>query len=205
MSYKRYKKTPVMRGNSKLGTLPNVSLLPIETCPLNKYCRDACYAVKFTKVYPSVKKAWSDNTNLARNDMEAFFDGIREALDGLKPEFFRLHVSGDFFSQEYFNAWCQLASEYPDTKFLAFTKALGFVRGSIPDNLEIVLSVFPGMRIPSRLDGFPIAAAGQVGDYTESKHVERIGDAMTCPGLCETCGMCWNLSKIGKDVRFSIH
>jgi hypothetical protein len=38
----------------------------------------------------------------------------------------RLHESGDFFSQEYFDAWINVARYRPNTLFYAYTKALPF-------------------------------------------------------------------------------
>jgi len=210
MSYRRYKDTPVMNGNKKLGSIPNVSLLPIDTCINNSFCKDDCYAVKFVKLYTSVRNMWSENTDLAKKNPEAFFNGIRKALIGLTPEFFRIHVSGDFFSQDYFDMWCDLARDFPATNFLAFTKAYKFMhknRQSLPENLEIVLSIFPGLDLPLSLLHYPVAAAGTVGQYEQSHRVtpERISDAVHCPGNCSTCSVCWSLAKKNLDVRFSIH
>ena len=46
-------------------------------------------------------------------------------LDSLSPfaGYVRLHVSGDFFSQDYFDAWVEVARHRPRTLFYAYTKA----------------------------------------------------------------------------------
>ena len=49
-------------GNSKLGTLPSISVTPIVTC--NKKapcCNDGCYALNGNFAFPSVKKAYKKN------------------------------------------------------------------------------------------------------------------------------------------------
>jgi hypothetical protein len=55
----------------------------------------------------------------------------------------RIHASGDFFVQSYFDAWIQIAEMYPDLIFYAYTKSLKFwVRrmDSIPANFKLTAS-----------------------------------------------------------------
>jgi hypothetical protein len=56
----------------------------------------------------------------------------------------RIHVSGDFFSQLYFDAWMEVARRRPHTRFYAYTKALPFwVRrlGQLPSNVSLTASL----------------------------------------------------------------
>lgn len=60
-----------------------------------------------------------------------------------KAEKVRVHVSGDFYIQEYFDAWLQIAKDNPDTVFYAYTKSLKFWiarLSTIPDNLRLTAS-----------------------------------------------------------------
>jgi hypothetical protein len=55
----------------------------------------------------------------------------------------RIHASGDFFSQAYFDMWLDVARKHPDVNFWAFTKSLGFWLNridEIPDNLILTAS-----------------------------------------------------------------
>jgi hypothetical protein len=55
----------------------------------------------------------------------------------------RVHVAGDFFSQDYFDAWMKTARHYPDLKFYAYTKSLPFWvarLGKLPSNFTFVAS-----------------------------------------------------------------
>ena len=55
----------------------------------------------------------------------------------------RVHSSGDFFSQWYFDMWMDIARENPDVKFWAFTKSIRFWvnrLGTIPDNFTLQAS-----------------------------------------------------------------
>jgi hypothetical protein len=52
----------------------------------------------------------------------------------------RIHSSGDFFSQAYFDAWIIVARQFPERTFYAYTKAIPFwVKrlGNIPNNLKL--------------------------------------------------------------------
>ena len=52
----------------------------------------------------------------------------------------RLHDSGDFYSQEYLNAWATIAATFPDVIFYAYTKSLHLDMTAIPSNLRITRS-----------------------------------------------------------------
>ena len=55
----------------------------------------------------------------------------------------RVHVGGDFFSQQYFDAWLEVARRMPDKHFYAYTKSLNFwVKRlfEIPSNFELTAS-----------------------------------------------------------------
>lgn len=52
----------IVDGNTKMKNTANISLPPIIACGKNSfYCKDQCYAKKFYRMYPEVKKAWDDN------------------------------------------------------------------------------------------------------------------------------------------------
>ena len=67
-------------------------------------------------------------------------------LDSLSPlaGVVRIHVSGDFFSQSYFDAWLEVARQRPNTRFYAYTKALPYWIKRLdvmPMNLVLTASV----------------------------------------------------------------
>lgn len=60
-----------------------------------------------------------------------------------KVERIRVHASGDFFSQAYFNAWMDAAKERPEITFYAYTKSIHFWANrflDIPDNFHLTAS-----------------------------------------------------------------
>ena len=55
----------------------------------------------------------------------------------------RIHVSGDFFNQVYFDAWLQVAKRNPNRLFYAYTKSLVFWLNrlnDIPENFVLTAS-----------------------------------------------------------------
>lgn len=59
-------------------------------------------------------------------------------------KYVRVHVSGDFYSQIYFNAWLRVATANPKVLFYAYTKSLHFwvkKLGFIPANFILTASV----------------------------------------------------------------
>ncbi len=193
---------PISKGNSKVGNIPNFSIRPVSDCTNCKTCSKTCYALKAWKQYPNVRKAWTTNS---QNAHKGNLSEVREYLEKHNPEYFRIHVAGDFFSREYWNAWLDIVTDFPSVKFLAFTKSFDSVRGSaIPSNLSLVQSAFPGMHESQFRTDQPIAFAGDAGNYAPWME-SRCKNAIECPGNCETCGACWSLAQKGLDVHFNLH
>jgi len=68
----------------------NISLPPIIGCGKNSnYCKDSCYAIKFYKMYPEVKKAWDGNLKELNSDRDFYFQSIRRYLLNKRPQYFR--------------------------------------------------------------------------------------------------------------------
>jgi hypothetical protein len=131
------------KGNQKLDkTIFCWSITPVKSCLNCKDCKDTCYAVRPYKRYPNVKTAWDRNLELAKSG--EFVDHIVDQLKRARvfkgnditysmdcsgsvvPFTVRIHVSGDFFSQEYIDNWvkiCQkLSSMQVPVKFYTYTK-----------------------------------------------------------------------------------
>lgn len=183
----------ISEGNKKMGGIPSFSLLPIVTCNPEacKACGKKCYAVKLQRIYKGVSTSWQNNTEAAKNDLE----GLKEALNGYfnranAPRLFRLHVSGDFFSREYFQMWAEVITAHPETKFLAFTKHFDNVSiDGLPENFSLIASGWKGFNIPETVAGLPVAFCRLKGEPEPENLIE-------CGGNCEACGMCWAAKKI---------
>jgi len=193
-------KTCISDGNSKLGKIPNVSLVPGKDCG-DVPCGKDCYALKAWRAYPSAKAAWSANSRTAHSNPSAYFAAVRDYLSRKAPRFFRWHVAGDFLSQSYVESVSAIARDFPAIRFLAFTKRHDLAFENVPANLAIVFSMWPGWgdEAHARSLGLPIA-------WMDNGSEPRIpANSIECPGNCESCGMCWSLKAIGRDVRFVKH
>lgn len=185
-------------GNSKFPHTPNFSNRPIYDCANCKYCAPTCYALKAYKQYPIVKKAWDKNSKAIRGENYGkLYNEISDFLIRRNPSLFRIHVAGDFINQGNLELWAMIANDFPHTKFLAFTKCFDLDFSDLPPNLQIIFSMYP-----NQPDDAPSGPRAWVQDGSEDRIPEN---AIECGGLCENCGMCWELSSIKRDVFFHIH
>lgn len=82
--------------------------------------------------------------NVSAKGQKAIVELIERGLPAArwgKPT--RAHVSGDFFSQKYFDAWMEVARRNPNRLFYAYTKALPFWVNrleTIPKNFKLTAS-----------------------------------------------------------------
>ena len=194
----------ISKGNRKLGSIMNVSTSPGKCCVKGIPCASGgCYALKAVRLYPGTRVAWGRNEDLAKQDPDSYFTQIAAEIAKTKPRLFRWHVAGDILSTDYLHGMCRIAAANPGTHFLAFTKAFDFVNRyedhkAIPANLVIIFSSWPGMT-------FLNPHHHRVAWMQDGSEVRVPKDAIECPGNCESCGMCYELDKLGRDVVFHKH
>ena len=196
----------ISKGNSKTGAIPSFSLPSGLTCS-EEACKTCythgCYAKKIERLRPIVRESYAENLMYAK-DYPEMLESYLNVFFSLPaaPRFFRLHISGDFFSTEYFEMWMRIISSHPGTRFLAFTKQERVVKpyvNQLPKNFSLVWSAWPGVDLPDfvREGKIPVA---WMQDGTETRIPE---DAVHCPGHCDQCAKCWALN--GRDTVFKKH
>jgi hypothetical protein len=149
------------QGNAKLSSAVTTFSLPAgHFCPFANECRSKanrqtgrikdgpnttfrCYAAS-EEMRPSLRRARWHNADALRS-CETKEEMAQLILDSLSPfaGYVRVHVSGDFFSQDYFDAWQECARRRPGTLFYAYTKALPFWvrrKDDIPENFVLTAS-----------------------------------------------------------------
>ena len=158
-------------GNAKLDAAIFTFSLPAgHSCPFAREClaranrqdgtirdglqsRFRCYAASMEARHPSVRRSRWRNFALLKS-CGSKREMTRLILDSLSPfvRLLRVHDSGDFFSQDYFDAWMDAAKARPETTFYAYSKALpywvrrlpqvgdGYEPGRVP-NLVLTASV----------------------------------------------------------------
>lgn len=191
----------VSRGNSKLGRIMNWSLTPGASCSVEACAtcmQDGCYAMKAYRMYPQTRKAWDDNLEFCAKNLPAFKCIMSMYITIMKPTFFRVHTAGDFFSQEYAEAWAEIARRNPKVKFLAFTKQFENIRDvEFPKNFTLMVSAWPGCEIP--VDIRETYHVAWMQDGTETRIPET---AVECSGDCSSCKSCWGTKT---DTYFHKH
>ena len=101
-----------------------------------------CYSA-VTERFPSVRaRVWA-NFDAIRGKNKYQIKFVLSCCLPPKAKLVRIHSGGDFFSQEYFDAWLMFIKSNPTVRFWAFTKSVDFwVKrlDRIPPNLELQAS-----------------------------------------------------------------
>ena len=101
---------------------------------INKSKQYKCYSASSER-FPAVRKSRWDNYEYVK------MKNIPIIPDDCKA--IRIHASGDFFSQEYFNMWINICNKNPNIEFWAYTKSINYwinQINNIPDNLVLTAS-----------------------------------------------------------------
>lgn len=185
-------------GNSKLGDLiPNYNL-PRTTCEKYKtvLCDKYCYAKRAHWNCKSVVN--SMGRNLIESKKKNFVQLINAQIILLKIQksikYIRLHSSGDFYNQEYFNKWNEIARCNPDIKFLAYTRNYDIDFSNKVDNFNIFYSTDKTtIKMNNTLKQIAIV-------YNKNEKIND--DTKICNSKCKTCKYCFNTKM---NVNFIQH
>ncbi|MFQ3675470.1 MAG: hypothetical protein SNJ64_02885 [Endomicrobiia bacterium] len=130
------------KGNKKLhGRVLTFSLPAGYTCPGANEClakadpltgkvKDGknlsfrCFSASQEAAYTSVRISRWRNFNLlkeAKHKDELIYESLKTYKN---YDYVRIHVSGDFFSEEYFVSWLNVAKAIPDKIFYFYTKSI---------------------------------------------------------------------------------
>jgi hypothetical protein len=96
----------------------------VATCPQAGACAALCYARNGTYRFPKVKAAHARNLKMVLDDLDGWKgEMMREIVKRVKKGgYVRIHDSGDFFTDEYLEAWIDIARIIPGVTFYAYTK-----------------------------------------------------------------------------------
>lgn len=116
----------------------------------------------------------------------------------------RIHVSGDFFSIEYINAWVEICSAFPQIKFWTYTRSW-IVSEMLPSlkrlkslpNMQLFASTDPSMPHPE--NDWRIAFIDSDSRAKGMKCKTKQGKTHSCL----SCGYCFNETK--GHVKILIH
>ena len=190
-------------GNKKVGEVFNFSLPSKTSCPgASVWCLKHCYAHRYEKRRPTCKAAYEHNLALTQ-DIEKF----TETMIGIVPRIlpcFRIHISGDFYSKPYIEAWKHICESFPQTQFWAYTRSWNvpelvepLVRLRDLRNVQLFASTDPTMPLPPK--GWRIAFLNN----------DARAKGLACPQQegalesCLSCGYCFRKKR--GHVVFKIH
>lgn len=192
------------------------NLPAITTCPeRSSSCEKFCYARKAERQYKQVLPCRLDNFTMSqqrsvfRQDMKTAIEKElkRKRCQG-KKVYFRIHGSGDFYSVDYYLAWCDIARDFPNVRFLAYTHSIHRLwlahfpehfemHADRPNNFIVRYSVDTDttdfQREQAHRLGLPTYEAVPVGEERE---------VLRCPGDCSKCKACYDSTA---SIWVSIH
>ena len=140
--------------NGKQAAIANTFGLPAGkaySCPgATSVCESVCYAGKLEKLFKGVKVNLLHNWDLLKDeDLQGMYTLLSEMIAEFKadcikkdaPMLFRIHWDGDFFNDDYTNAWRMVIEEQPDIQFWVYTrvKSAALILKDIP-NLSLYFS-----------------------------------------------------------------
>ena len=102
-------------------------------------CIKFCYAKKGAYLWSNVKPAFENRYQLSKtND---FVEAMNAEIRKKKPDYVRVHDSGDYYSTAYLNKWIEIAIHNPDVRFYSYTNMIDMmIKASLPDNYDIIFS-----------------------------------------------------------------
>lgn len=195
----------ISKGNSKMGSIPSVSLPAILTCRPCA-CASVCYAHKLERIRPNVAQAYQNNLQILLEDPSAYWREVEAAV--MMTRYFRFHVSGDIPNEAYFNQMVAIARRQLHCNILCFTKQYHIVNtyiekhGELPVNMHIIFSAWRGLPMDN-----PYMLPEAHVRYRDGTTTAPPG-AKECGGNCTECAKtdcgCWTLSS-KESIVFQEH
>lgn len=191
-------------GNTKVGEDVFTFSLPAKkSCPgASAWCLKRCYAWRYEQRRPACRKAYASNLALA-NAPERFAETVIGVLPRILP-CFRIHVSGDFHTVQYAEAWIRICQAFPQTLFWGYTRSWAAPELREPlerlrdqPNIQLFASVDPTMPLPPR--GWRRAYVATDSRALGISCSRQIGQH----GSCLVCGYCFR--RRWGDVVFQVH
>lgn len=109
------------------------------TCPMADGCIKFCYAKKGAYIWSNVKPAFEKRYELSKTDN--FITEMNEEIRKKKPDYVRVHDSGDYYSRAYLHKWIQVANDNPHVRFYSYTNMIKmFLNVSLPNNYDVIFS-----------------------------------------------------------------
>lgn len=184
----------ISKGNTKIGKVMNVSIMPILSCGNCSQCMLFCYDVKACIQYVNVLYARMKNLFLASVYRDRYFSEIDAAMNRRRcHKSFRWHVGGEIPDFDYFCRMVENAKRHPDFVIWTYTKMYHIVnkycdlfgRDAIPENFCIMFSEWDGTEMDNPYN-FPIFTC-KLKDGNKNHDPAFFETLWKCPGNCDIC------------------
>jgi len=109
------------------------------TCPFADKCVKFCYARKGAYIWGNVKPAFEKRYELSKTDR--FVSEMYDEIVKKRPDYVRVHDSGDYYSKAYLKKWIDIALLFPEVKFYSYTNSvLMLKKADLPSNFDVIFS-----------------------------------------------------------------
>jgi len=109
------------------------------TCPFAGDCVKFCYAQNGAYIWSNVKPEFEKRYELTKTD--DFVDKMNEEIAKKKPDYVRVHDSGDYYSRAYLDKWLDVAKQNPNVRFYSYTNSVDMLKNAaLPSNYDIIFS-----------------------------------------------------------------
>lgn len=203
----------LLAGDKPLTKLDGTQLTNINgTCSgCCSNCKKDCYAIK-TQIFRNKNiPSWADNTILATQDIETFFNEVQQFIDRSMVAAIRWHAFGEIPSYNYLLHMADIAKENPTITFYTYTKRYSWLekylteKGNFPLNLVINVSIWNNNY--NNPAGFPEFIYDDGTDETlkNIKHCPAVDKNGHETGVtCSKCKMCLKAKK-GNQIAVYAH
>jgi len=109
------------------------------TCPFADACVKFCYAKKGAYIWSNVQPAFEKRYQLSKTD--DFVNIMNQEIAKKRPDYVRVHDSGDYYSRAYLDRWLAVAIHNPHIRFYSYTNCVDMLKNAnLPDNYDIIFS-----------------------------------------------------------------
>ena len=109
------------------------------TCPFADACVKFCYAKKGAYIWSNVQPAFEKRYQLSKTD--DFVNKMNQEIAKKRPDYVRVHDSGDYYSRAYLDKWLAVAIHNPHVRFYSYTNCVEMLKNAnLPDNYDIIFS-----------------------------------------------------------------
>ena len=106
------------------------------TCPFADACVKFCYAKKGAYIWSNVQPAFEKRYQLSKTD--DFVNKMNQEIIKKKPDYVRVHDSGDYYSNAYLRKWLAVAIHNSSVRFYSYTNCVSMFKNiNLPDNYDM--------------------------------------------------------------------